>query len=135
MEITGRQSLEKNLAVKHVLRLYTACGARERFSEEAVRARTELKVSDFEQWINPNDTDPRGAVHPTNPRILKSIPAACAMLATYAGFDIISSMEMEDFDPIAFVRERTRAALNRLKADGIEPTMSAEEVLRITRGR
>jgi hypothetical protein len=135
MGITGRHGLEKDLAVNHVLRLYTACGARTRFSEEAVRERTELKLIDVERWINPNDTDPRGAVHPTNPRILKSIPAACAMLAHYAGFEIISSMEMEDFDPAAFVRERTRAALIRLKAEGIEPTMSAEEVLRMTRGR
>jgi hypothetical protein len=136
MEITGRPSLEKNLAVKHVLRLYVACGSRERFSEEAVKQRTELKLSDIERWISPNDTDPLGAVHPTNPTILKSIPAACAMLAHYdAGFEIISSMEMDDFDPVAFVRKRTRTALDRLKAEGIEPTMSAEEVLRMTRGR
>ena len=51
-DITGRPSLEKNLAIKHLLRLYTACGARERFSEEAVRERTELKLSDVERWIS-----------------------------------------------------------------------------------
>jgi hypothetical protein len=134
-EITGRHSLEKNLAVKHLLRLYTACGARDRFSEEAVKERTEVKLADVERWISPNDTDPLGAVHPTNPRILKSVPATCAMLAHYAGFEIIPSLEMEDFDPVAFVRERTRVALDRLKADGIKPTMSAEEILRMTRER
>ena len=74
-------------------------------------------------------------MHPTNPRILKSIPATCAMLAHYAGFEVISSIAMDDFDPVAFVRERTRAALNRLKAEGVQSTMSAEEVLRITRER
>ena len=57
------------------------------------------------------------------------------MLATYAGFEVISAIAMEDFDPVLFVRDRTRAALERLKSDGVKPTMSAEEVLRLTRER
>jgi hypothetical protein len=81
------------------------------------------------------DPAPRGAVHPTNPRILKSIPRACAMLATYAGFDVISALAMEEFDAEAFIRERTQAALASLREQGIEPTMTAEEVLRLTRER
>jgi len=134
-EVAGKRSLEKDLATRHLIRLYVECGGRERFSEEAVLERTALRLADVEKWISPNDEDPRGAVHPTNPRILKSIPRACAMLATYAGFEVISALEMEDFDPEKFIRRRTRDALRRLREEGVAPTMSAEEVLRLTRGR
>jgi hypothetical protein len=57
------------------------------------------------------------------------------MLATYAGFDVISALAMEEFDAEAFIRERTQAALASLREQGIEPTMTAEEVLRLTRER
>ncbi|HEX8165324.1 MAG TPA: hypothetical protein VF601_05985 [Beijerinckiaceae bacterium] len=134
-DIAGKRSLEKDLAVKHLITLYIACGGRERFSEEAVKERTALKLQDLGAFDEPNDEDPRGAVHPTNPRILKSIPRACAMLATYAGFDVISALAMEEFDPEVFIRERTQAALASLREQGIEPTMTAEEVLRLTRER
>lgn len=132
--VSGKHSIEKELATKHLVKLYTACGGRSRFSGEAVRARTEILVRDVETWITPNDTDPRGAIHPTNVRVLKSIPAACAMLAIYAGFEVISNMLMEEFDADEFIRDHTRAALDRLRQEGIEPTMTAEEVLSLTRG-
>ena len=57
------------------------------------------------------------------------------MLAMHAGFEVLPLLAMEDFDPEVFVRERTRAALERLKAKGVKPTMTAEEVLRLTRER
>ena len=132
--VSGKGSTEKELATKHLVRLYTACGGRDRFSDEAVEARTKILVRDVESWIAPNDSDPRGAIHPTNARILKSIPAACAMLAVYAGFEVIPSMIMEEFDAEEFIRDHTRQALERLKRQGIEPTMTAEEVLKLTRG-
>ena len=132
--VSGKNSTEKELAIKHLVRLYIACGGRDRFSDEAVEARTKILISDVESWVKPNDSDPRGAIHPTNARILKSIPAACAMLAIYAGFDVISSMIMEEFDAEEFIRDHTRQALERLKRQGIEPTMTAEEVLKLTRG-
>jgi hypothetical protein len=131
--VSGKRSLEKELAAKHLIRLYTACGGRGRFSNEAVEARTKILVRDVENWVTPNDSDPRGAIHPSNARILKSIPAACAMLAIYAGFDVIPSMIMEEFDAEEFIRDHTRQALERLKQLGIEPTMTAEEVLKLTR--
>jgi hypothetical protein len=56
------------------------------------------------------------------------------MLAIYAGFKLIPSMIMEEFDAEEFIREHTREALERLKLEGIEPTMTAEEVLKLTRG-
>ncbi|BCH24113.1 hypothetical protein [Mesorhizobium sp. L-8-3] len=131
--VSGKRSLEKDLATKHLVRLYTACGGRDRFSDEAVEARTNVLVRDVESWVAPNDPDPKGAIHPTNVRILKSIPAACAMLAIYAGFDVIGSMLMDEFDADEFIRDHTRAALDRLKREGIQPTMTTEEVLKLTR--
>jgi hypothetical protein len=134
-EVTGRISIEKELAAKHLVRLYTACGGPERFSEEAVRARNEVQLKDMRNWTLPNDNEPREAVHPSNPRIMKSIPAICAMLAIYAGFEVITSLQAADFDPDRFIRERTRAALKDLQDRGIKPSMSAEEILRMTRGK
>lgn len=134
-EITGKPSLEKELAAKHLVRLYVVCGANERFSEEAVRARSEVMLGDMENWSLPNDDEPREAIHPTNPRIIKNIPAICAMLAIYAGFEVMTSLQAADFDPDRFIRERTRAALKDLQDKGIKPSMSAEEVLRMTRGK
>ena len=132
--VSGKGSMEKDLATKHLVRLYIACGGQDRFSEEAVETRTKLHFEDLDHWAFPNDPDPKGAIHPTNVRILKSIPTTCAMLATYAGFDIISSMMMEEFDADDFIRDQTRIALDRLKAQGIRPTMSAAEVFKLTRG-
>lgn len=132
--VSGKRSIEKDLAAKHLVRLYSACGGRERFSPEAVAARTELLAQDLRDWAGPNDPDPIGAIHPTNVRILKSIPPTCAMLAVEAGFELLSSMAMDEFDADDFIRESARAALDRLKAQGIQPTMSAEELLKLTRG-
>jgi hypothetical protein len=132
--ISGRQSLERELATKHLLTLYIACGSRERFSEKNVRERTLFTIPDV-QWLVANDTRPQGAVHPTNPHILKTIPRICAMLALYSGFDVIDADELDNFDPEEFVRSRTKRALERLAAKNIRPTMSAEELMKITRDR
>lgn len=133
--ITGKSSIEKELAAKHLVRLYAACGATERFSDEAVRERSRVKIQDMKDWTFPNDDEPREAFHPSNPRIMKNIPAVCAMLAVYAGFVVLKSLEAADFDTDRFIRERTREALKDLQDRGIEPSMSAEEVLRLTRGK
>lgn len=135
-DLSGKRSLEKNLAAKHLIKLYVECGGRDRFSEDAVRRRTEVRLKDVADYIAPNSPDPVGAVNPTNPRILKSIPSTCAMLARYAaGFDIVDAMSLEDFDAAAFIKQRTREAIERLQREGIEPTMTAEELLRLTRGK
>lgn len=132
--ISGRRSLEKDLATKHLIALYIECGARDRFSLDSVRERTELKYPDLQQFFA-NDDRPQGAVHPTNPRILKSIPRACAMLAKYAGFSIIDADELDNFSPQDFIKRQTKIALERLREYQIEPTMSAEELLKLTRSR
>lgn len=132
--ISGRRSLEKDLATRHLLALYSECGARERFSPAHVRERIALKMPDLQSYIA-NDTRPQGAVHPTNPRILKSIPRACAMLAKYAGFVVLDADELAQFDPQEFIRRQTQNALEHLKQRQIEPNMSAEELMKITRDR
>jgi hypothetical protein len=132
LDLGGLRSLEKEMASKHLVRLYVECGGRERFSPEHVRERTQLRLPDLELFIA-NDDRPQGAVHPTNARILKSIPRVCAMLARYAGFDIIDADELEGFETGEFIRNHTRMALEGLKARGIKPSMTAEELLKITR--
>jgi hypothetical protein len=134
LTISGKSSLEKELASKHLVSLFAACGGRERFSEEYVRERTVLKIPDA-NWFIANDDRPRGAVHPSNPLILKSIPRACAMLAKYAGFEVIGPDELENFDIEDFIRTHTKTTLDRLKDRGITPTISIEELMKITRDK
>jgi hypothetical protein len=130
-ELTGPRSLERELGAEHVIRLYAACGGRDRFSAEHVKQISEEKLLEF---AIPNNDDPQGAVHPTNPRILKSIPRICAMLAKDAGFDIIDADDLANFDLEKFNRDHTRVALRTLKDQGIKPTMTANELLKLTRG-
>ena len=132
--VSGQHSLEKDLAAKHLVSLYIACGGRERFSEAHVRERTALQLPDVE-WFLANDSRPQGAIHPTNPRILKTIPRACAMLARYVGFDIIDADELAAFDTEEFIRTRTRNALEKLREQNVLPTMSAEDLMKLTRNR
>lgn len=132
--ISGRRSVEKDLATKHLLRLYDACGGRARFSEEEVKARQEVLLPDLHWFANSNE--PVGAVHPTNHRIIKVIPRACAMLAFYlAGFVSLDLEELEGMDIDDFIRSRTKEALERLRTAGVAPTMNAEELMKLTRGR
>ncbi len=131
-KLGGPTSLEKSLAEKHLVDLYIACGGRDRFSDNKVKNRTALFLPEV-AWLLANDTRPQGAIHPTNPRILKKIPRACAMLARYAGFEILDAEELIDFDAEQFVREKTVAALLRLREKNVAPTMNAEELRKLTR--
>lgn len=134
-EISGNKSLEKELASTHLVTLYTECGGRGRFSDEHVKERTELRIPDLAPFAWPNHNEAIGAIHPTNPRILKSIPRVCAMLAKYAGFDTIDADELAAFDLDDFVRRHTQAAIDRIRQEGIVPTMTAEEFMKISRDR
>ena len=53
--ISGRRSVDKDLATKHLLRLYEACGGRSRFSEAEVRARQEVLLPDLHRFANSTD--------------------------------------------------------------------------------
>jgi hypothetical protein len=131
---SGRRSVEKDLATKHLLNLYEACGARTRFSEEEVRARQRLLLPEI-QWFA-NQELPIAALHPSNIRIVKTIPRACAMLARYvAGFINFDLDELENLDLDRFIRDQTRETLSKLRESGISPTMSAEDLMKLTRGK
>jgi hypothetical protein len=134
IELTGHKSLEKELGIRHLVNLYTACGGKNRFSEDATRERIDVLLPQL-VYFAVNDDRPRGAIHLTNPRILKSIPAACAMLAKYAGFEDLSPDEMEEFDLEDFVKRRTIEALATLKERDIKPTMTADEIMKLTRDK
>jgi hypothetical protein len=131
--ISGRRSIEKDLAAGHFVELYAACGGRSRFSEEAVRERQKILLKEISAFAN--DPNPIGVFHPSNPAARNAIPRACAMLAHYlAGFEWFDIDELDDFDVATYVKDRTRLALNQLKQRNIAPSMSAEELLRLTRG-
>jgi hypothetical protein len=130
---SGRRGIEKDLAANHFVELYAACGARSRFSEDAVRERQRILLPEIRAFAN--DPTPIGVFHPSNPVARNAIPRACAMLAQYvAGFDCIDIDELDRFDVSRYVKERTRAALDQLKERNSAPSMSAEELLRLTRG-
>jgi hypothetical protein len=132
--ISGRRSVEKDLATKHLLRLYDACGGRARFAEDEVKARQHILLPDL-RWFANRD-EPVGAIHPTNHRIVKIIPRACAMLAFYvAGFVSLDLDELGEMDVDDFIRSRTKEALESLRAAGVSPTMSVEDLMKLTRGR
>jgi hypothetical protein len=129
--LTGRPSLQKDLAINHLTELYSACGSRDRFSEDFVEQRT-LALTDV-AWLVANDQRPVAALHPTNPKIFKTIPRACAMLAVYAGFEVVYPDELENFDAAEFVRRHTKTALDNLQTHNIKPTMTAGELRKLTR--
>lgn len=132
--VSGRRSVEKDLATKHLVKLYEACGARTRFSEEDVRERQRLLLPDI-QWFANQET-PIAVLHPSNARIVKTIPRACAMLARYvAGFIGFDLDDLENLDIDKFIRAQTKEALQKLAEGNISPTMSAEDLMRLTRGR
>jgi len=133
-ELTGGMNMEKSLATKHIIRLYAALGGRDRLSDSDVLERTHELLPDAHPAI-PNDPSPRGAVHHTNPRILKSIPPACSELAKFAGFEVISPDQVDNFSVQEFISTRTKSAIAVLREKGIKPSMSLEELLKVTRNR
>lgn len=130
--ISGRRGLEKDLATSHLVALYAACGSRDRFSEEHVKEWSKQIFPDQEP-CPPNDPRPQGAVHPTNPHILKTVPRACAPLAQHAGFQLINADELAEFHLEAFVEDQVSKALITLKEQNVVPAMTAQELMDITR--
>ncbi|TPJ32451.1 hypothetical protein [Mesorhizobium sp. B2-8-3] len=131
--LSGRRSLEKDLAARHLITLYVACGGHDRFSEEAVTALHTVTLPDIAQEIS-NRKTPTIAIHPSNVRIAKSIPRVCAMLARYAGFFTIDADSFEDFDVDQFIRGNLQEAIQKLSSKGIQPNLSADELMRLMRG-
>jgi hypothetical protein len=130
--ISGPRSMQKDLAAHNFVELYRACGGRSRFSEEAVRERQKILVPDILQFAN--NPEPVGVVHPTDPTARNAIPRVCAVLAHYvARFDTFDLDELDGFDVDRYVKAKVHVALDDLRQKGIKPTMSAEEVLSLTR--
>ena len=130
--LTGGTTTEKNLASRKLIWLYKALGATGRFSSENVKLRMEELLPNLD-IPRTNDPTPHGAVHLTNPRILKSIPPMCMELARMAGFHVISSYELEAFDPAEFVKSRTEFGLAQIEAQDFKQSISFEELLADTR--
>lgn len=130
-QLTGPRTIDKDLAVRHLIRLYVLIGGIDRFSPERVRERQEIRLPDVHWYAN--NPEPGFAVHPSNPKIAKSLPRICAMLVTLAGFDWVDFAADEDFDVVEYVRNKTRTALSTLASRGIEPTMSAEDLMKLLR--
>jgi hypothetical protein len=132
-ELAGPVTPEKTFAMAHLLSLYNICGGLKRFEPESVREKIVVLLPDY-HWHLPNDDRPPGAMHPTNPRILKTIPRDCALLAERAGFQIVYPYDLDGFDPEDFIQRRAREAVENLMLEGVQPTMSAEELHKLTRG-
>lgn len=131
-ELSGPRSMEKDLAALHFTKLYAACGAAARFSDQAVRERQRILLPDIQHFAN--NPEPVGVFHPSNPKARGAVPRACAMLAYYlAGFEWIDIEELDNFDVESYVRNRTHTAIEELRLKGIKPSMSADEILALTR--
>lgn len=132
LPLTGPTTTEKTFAMAHLMSLYNVCGGRERFSDDAVKDRVKVQVPDYE-FPMLNDFRPVGAIHPTNPRILKSIPRLCGTLAESIGFEVIDADDLVMFVPSEFIKNQISNAKSELAASGIKPTMSASELHKLTR--
>lgn len=111
-QISGKRSIEKDLASQRFVELFAACGGRRRFSDDAVRERQRILLPEITAFAN--NPAPVGVFHPTNPNARGAIPRACAMLARYlAGFELFDLDDADEFDISTYVRDRTRLALER----------------------
>ena len=134
LQIAGARNKNKELAVQPIVSLYSACGGLKRWSPEAVRERQNLRLPEI-GWFA-NSDNPFFAIYPEDPNIIKSVPRACAMLArNLAGFEEIDAEDLINWNVLEYIRRKTRAALQGLKDRDIKPTMTADELLKITRGK
>jgi hypothetical protein len=130
--VSGMRSIEKDLAQRHIISLFLACGGRSRFNEESVIELTKTTLPEIESWLA-NDPGPIAAVHLTNPRIVKTIPRPCAMIAKSLGFSTFEIHELEELDMEDLVRSKLEEAIKDLRRKGISPTLSADELMKLMR--
>jgi hypothetical protein len=131
-DISGKRSTEKDLALRHVVRLFQACGERLRFDDDNVKELTNVAFDEIEHWLS-NSQEPMAALHPTNLRIVKTIPRACAMLAQRAGFAVLDLDTLAESSLPELVRNNLQKALASLKLKGIAPTMTAAALMKLMR--
>jgi hypothetical protein len=134
-QLSGPRSIQKDLAVKHLVKLYWACGGLTRFSDQQLRELAELRLPQLAAYVS-NNPLPIGAVHKGNPNIQKTLPRVCAQVAKeIANFETMEIDELENFDIESFIKNSTRKTLEGLSQKGIRPTMTAEELLKFTRDK
>jgi hypothetical protein len=134
-QLSGTRSIQKDLAVKHVVKLYWACGGLARFSNQQLRELTELRLPQLAAYVS-NDPLPIGAVYVGNPKIQKTLPRVCAQVAKeVANFETMEIDELENLDFDSFIKNSTRSALAKLSLQGVKPTMTADQLLKITRDK
>lgn len=132
-ELTGPTTTEKSFAMAHLLSLYNICGAKRRFDIDSIKDRISVIIPEYVS-APPNDARPQGALHPTNPRIVKTIPRDCAPLAEAVGFQIIWADDLDAFDPDEFIKTRAKQASINLTQSKIASHMTADELHKLTRG-
>jgi hypothetical protein len=130
--VSGPRSVEKDLAQRHIVSLFLACGGRARFDRESVIELTKTTLPEIERWLA-NNPSPIAAVHLSNPRIVKTIPRPCAMLAKSLGFETFDIDDLAELDVEDLVRIKLESALAQLRQRGISPSMSAEELMKLMR--
>lgn len=131
--LTGSSGSNRKLALGALCSLYAACGGMERWSATSVEQRQRIKLPHL-NWFT-DSMDPTYALYPDDPNLIKTIPQACAMLAKHlASFEEIEPQDFISFDVGEYVKRKTRDALSHLKALGVKGTMSAEDLLKLTRG-
>lgn len=129
--LSGPRSIQKDVAAHNFVKLYSVCGGRLRFSEDATKERQKIMLPQIMHFAN--NPEPVAALHPSDPNARGAIPRACAMLANYAGFDTLDIAELDNFDVASYVKDRISGSLRSLKEKGLSPSMSAEDILSLTR--
>jgi len=131
-EISGRRSIEKDLATRHFLTLYAACGGRARFDVKSVHELQSAALPGMNEL--PDGTAPMGVFHRSNIRARGVMPQSCRLLARYrAEFETYDLGELSDGDLASYIESRTNQALEELKERKLAPSRPFEEIAKLTR--
>ncbi len=132
-QLSGPRSMQRDLASKHLVKLYWACGATSRFSQNSVRELNLVRLPNLAAYVS-NDPTPVGAVKLTDPNIQKTVPRFCAQLAKeLADFEILEIDDLENLNLETFIRQQTALAIGKINQAGANATMTAEELFKLTR--
>lgn len=124
-DLTGGSTVEKRYALGRAMHMFVSIGGTDRF------ARSEAALASGKT----NDPRPFGVIDKKLPRAPKSLPPGVdgRMELLDASFGHLDYGELERFEPDAFVREASLQALARLRSQGIVPTMSSDDLMKLLR--
>lgn len=124
--LAGGENVEKSHALNRLIEIYVSVGGPARFerSAEAILLG------------GTNDPRPYGIVDKKLPRSPKSLPAGVINKMNWldASYELLDHDELRTFDVDFFVREASVRALSKIRERGIKPTMSAADLMTLTRG-